>query len=91
MGFLMADPRFGLAGDPLLAKLRQYNVGWLPTGHFGTVTPQFLYRYVVPMFPPRSRADLELIFSPSTRRFQSVITARGEARIRNPCFAAAGS
>ena len=51
MGFLMADPRFGLAGDPLLAKLRQYNVGWLPTGHFGTVTPQFLYRYVVPMFP----------------------------------------
>ena len=51
VGFRMADPRFGFAGDPLLCKLRQHNVCWLPTGHFGTVTPHFLARFVVPMIP----------------------------------------
>jgi pimeloyl-ACP methyl ester carboxylesterase len=51
IGFRQADPRCGPVNDPLLAKLRQHNVGWLQTGHFGTVTSTFLAQYVSPLIP----------------------------------------
>jgi pimeloyl-ACP methyl ester carboxylesterase len=50
VGFLVADPRFGIK-DPLLCKLHQHDVSWLLNGHFGTVTPRFLAHFVLPLIP----------------------------------------
>ena len=55
IGFRLANPRCGLPNDPLMAKLRQYNVNWLPQGHFGEVLPDFLIRYVDPLIPAPSK------------------------------------
>ena len=90
-GFLIADPRRGLAGSPLLCGLRQHDMSDSISSHFDMVKPPFLVKHVIPMIVWSDRAPTIWARSPFSRQSPTPRNITPSTTTASPSAAQAGA